>query len=56
MCTISLRNGASISVVAEYVRFDLTIDQKHIERYVTKYLYDVDDYRSRYRTQRVTNS
>ncbi|HOL03891.1 MAG TPA: CBS domain-containing protein [Fervidobacterium sp.] len=41
-----LRNGASISVVAEYVRFDLTIDQKHIlsEMLQNTAVYDVDDY------------
>lgn len=41
-----LRNGASISVVAEYVRFDLTIDQKHIlsDMLQNVTVYDVDDY------------
>jgi len=46
MCTISFKNGASISVVAEYVRFDLTIDQKHIlsDMLQNVTVYDVDDY------------
>ncbi|HRV37967.1 MAG TPA: CBS domain-containing protein, partial [Fervidobacterium sp.] len=37
---------ASISVVAEYVRFDLTIDQKHIlsDMLQNVTVYDVDDY------------
>jgi len=41
-----LRNGAVISTVAEYVRFDLTIDQKRIlnDMLQNTAVYDVDDY------------